>query len=923
VNLFIIICIIFALGGFIFTIIKKFKGRTTKSKVILTIRSIILLLLILSLINFGLRDTSDTTTSIFLVDGSDSSSKSKEIKEDFVKNSISNMTNKDKVGIMNFGLDSAVEISPSKEPVFSEFETTVNSSYTNIANGLSAASVLIPEKDKKRIVLVTDGFENVGEAVEEVKKLKERNIIVDVYQVEINKNDDVQLSSLSAPERLYKNQKFDIDVKIDSLIETNGTIKLYEDNELIDEKDIEIKKGKNNYVFTGVAGEGGTKKYKAVIESDGDKINKNNELSTFTYIDDAARILVIENNNEASELIKILENDMYLDVKSPKNVPADVNSLQKYDGFVIANVDIDDFDENFLKSLEILIKHQGKGLLVTGGENSYALGGYKDTILEDVLPVNVDIKQKEEKPNLSLCVVIDKSGSMSQGNYGVSKMELANEAAIRSTDILRKDDIFGLIAFDDAAKWVIETGKIDDLQKVQDEIGSIKADGGTSIIRPLEEAYKSLKDQKTKYKHIILLTDGQAEKTGYDEVIENINEDNITLSTVAVGSGSDQTLLNRLADECNGRYYFTDEFSNIPKIFTKETLLASRTYLNNRTFSPTIGDYSNILKGITSVPTIDGYVGTTGKDIASVVLKTDIEDPLLATWQYGLGRTVAWTSDVKGIWSSSWLDWNNTSTYWKNIMSWMIQKDLLNKYSTETNIYGQEGELDLTIPLNDELLSAKTETTVVDEDGNMQDVSLHENKPGNYSGNFDINNPGVYIATTNFVDDDGNIIDKTAKAISVPYSPEYRITDDDPIIYLNKLVYESGGRVLSGSDDVFKGVLPESENVIDLTDILLLIAGLLLLMEIAIRKLNISVAFINKGYEFVKTRKLFKKTVTEKNLVKDLKNIKINQSEDNKSIEKNNLNEKNLDKDKNLKTNKDEEFSTSSSLLASKRKRDK
>ena len=84
--------IILVLGGFTFTIIKKFKGRTTKVKVVLILRSIMLTLFILCLVNFGIRNVSDTTTTIFLVDGSDSTSDSKGIEEDFINSSLENMT---------------------------------------------------------------------------------------------------------------------------------------------------------------------------------------------------------------------------------------------------------------------------------------------------------------------------------------------------------------------------------------------------------------------------------------------------------------------------------------------------------------------------------------------------------------------------------------------------------------------------------------------------------------------------------------------------------------------------------------------------------------------------------------------------------------------------------------------------------------
>ena len=107
-------------------------------------------------------------------------------------------------------------------------------------------------------------------------------------------------------------------------------------------------------------------------------------------------------------------------------------------------------------------------------------------------------------------------------------------------------------------------------------IGSIQAEGGTSILPALKMAVDAMKEENTKQKHILLLTDGQAEQSGYDSLLAEMRQRNITLSTVAVGGSADTQLLQRLAENGNGRYYFTDEFTDLPEIFAKETILAGK-----------------------------------------------------------------------------------------------------------------------------------------------------------------------------------------------------------------------------------------------------------------------------------------------------------------------------------------------------------
>jgi len=810
-----------------------------RRRLIIALRVTIAILLVLGIAGFGLKKVSDNATTVFVVDSSDSALDSKEAAENFIKKAIESKKSSDKVAAINFGNNTAVEMAPSENGNFTSIQTEINGKFTNIEQALRNAVALIPAGDRKRIVLISDGEENAGDAQKAVKALSAQDISLDVYPVKNEVGDEVLINKIDVPETLRLNDKFEVSIKVNSNVKTEGRLKLYRDRELANEISVDIQEGENNFVFSDTALKGGVVTYSVEIEANKDTLSQNNKMSTFSYIEDKARILVIHDKGEGgTELAKIMETDANVEIARAENVPIDMEGIQKYDGFVISNVSAEKFDDRFLENLEVCIRHLGKGLLVTGGDDSYAPGGYYKTVLEKVLPVNMDIKTKEEDPNLGLVLVIDKSGSMSDGQYGVSKVELAKEAAIRSSEVLKSKDMIGVIGFDGAFKWVVETKKVDNLKAIQDDIGTIRAGGGTSILPAVEAAYLSLKDADTKLKHIILLTDGQAEKSGYEPLIDKMNEEGITLSTVAVGSGADMLLLKALAYGGGGRFYATDEFTDIPKIFAKETFLAGKSYFNDRTFTPKLTAYSPILSEIDAIPPLDGYVGTSAKGTARVIFSSDQDDPVLATWQYGLGRTAAWTSDAKGMWTSNWMQWQESPRFWKNLISWLLQKKVKDDYSISGGIVDGKGNLELILPPDQRLENETVEATVVSPEGKEEKIKLEPLSPGVYSGNFTGDETGVYITNVS-INSNGETVKNISSGIIIPYSPEYdKIAKSDDNV-LENLAIEADGRILKDAKEVFTGELKQTVGINDMTNILLVLIIILLMMDIAIRRLNI------------------------------------------------------------------------------------
>ena len=822
-------------------LLAKWLKRLNKSKKtwIVALRCAVLTLLVLALSGMSLTWKLNNVTTLFLIDASDSTHSSKSDMEEFIKKAYKLKGPKDKLGVVSFGDNAQVESFISDETNFAGIEGKINGIYTNIENALATALSLFPDNSNKRVVLISDGEENSGNAGRIALSLQEQGIDFKYHKVEKSAGEEALVEKIEVPERLALGEEFNLVVTINSTTVQKAKLSLVSERTKLSEQTVQLQKGLNKFVFRDKAVTGGFKSYNVLIEPEKDSQPKNNEASCYTNIVAKPRILVIEDNEgESEELVKMLKaSSADYTVVNARAAPGNIQDMNIYKSIITCNVKIDSLNEGFRNSIESYVKDFGGGFIATGGDNSFALGGYSKTPLEKVLPVYMDMRGKKEAPKMAMLLIIDKSGSMSEGVAGISKVDMAKEGAIRSLDSLRvgKDEI-GVLSLDGAYSWVVKRQVINDPGAIEEDIGSIRADGGTSIIPSLEAAYNSLKESDAKIKHIILLTDGLAERTGYDTLLSNINKENITVSTVAVGQDSDKQLLSMISNTCNGRFYITDAYTNIPSIFTKETFMAARTYLNNREFTPVINYEHSVLKGAADggLPPLLGYVGASQKETARVVLKSDEDDPILTVWQYGLGKAVAWNSDVSGKWNANYIPWNKNLKLWQNIINFTVENYDNENASIEITQQGSKATVSLKNKnIENELNSV---ATVVSPSGESFETRLNPVAPGQYSGTFDIKEDGVYMVSGK-QELNGELVNAVKQGYAVQYSPEYKINNSDN---LEKLVAGVGGKVITQPGEVYTGDLEYKRGQRELTSYLISIFLILFMLDIALRRLSLN-----------------------------------------------------------------------------------
>lgn len=815
------------------------------------VRSIVMALIILAISGPSIKKTSDITTTIFLIDMSDSVKARWSEEIDFVKDAISKMPGNNKAGIVVFGGDAQIEQFVSDKKAFSDVQVEVNSSATDLEQAVSTAMALFPDDSAKRIVILSDGAENQGNLSDMTSSISGSDVEIKMLRYDSTVEKEVYVNNVELPEKISKGDKFQVKVDIFASESTNAVVSLYSGRKLKDRKEVTLQSGDNQLVFADKGVEDGIKSYRVTVEADKDTVTVNNTYSAFTNVAGKSKLLVIEGDSKKSkEFQKVLKAANYeYEVYSPSAVPNTISELMQYKSIVMIDVFANDLRKGFLNILEKYVTDYAGGLAVIGGENSYALGNYRNTPLETVLPVKMDLEGEKQIPPVAMVMVIDHSGSMMEptnSKGGPSCLNVAKQAAVNAIDSLREIDSVGVLAFDDTYSWSVKPQAATDPEAIVTGISSIGAGGGTSIYPALEEAEKQLEKIDAPIKHIVLMTDGQDGFKEYDDLLKKIADNNITLSTVAVGAEADMDTLEWLSKRGGGRYYYSDAGSDMPRIFAQEVYLSTESYLVNEEFIPTITMQHEILEGVfdNGSPSLLGYVATTPKQTAQVLLESDKNDPILSCWQYGLGRTVAWTSDGTNKWTGNFAGWDNYVTLWRNIIDWTIANTDVGEDTVNVEQNADSAVITYETSKYDE--NTKVTAVMTDEEGNQQDVKLKAISPGKYQGIVPISEIGVYCI--NLRNQNGEELVKNINtATAMQYSKEYRFAENTGSI--DDFINHTGGRIIETTKEVFDTEIKGAKRRTKLAELFMIMAILFFVLDIASRRMSIDwIVLIQNGF---------------------------------------------------------------------------
>lgn len=715
---------------------------------------------------------------------------------------------------------------------------------TRLAGALQLAREVMPHDHVNRIILFSDGNETDGDALEAARRLAAQGIKIYTKAYDREEKPEVLLEDLQVPSEVKRGQSFGINAVAHATQDTTGQFALYRDGFKVADQEIELKKGANALTFDESNPPDGLVKYELRVTTPDDFFVDNNVSSGMVFVSGEPRILLLEGEErEGRHLARALEaENIRVDFRESKGMPGTLAEIAAFDAIIFSDVPATDVSVQQMTMLRSYIEDLGGGFIMLGGEESFGLGGYYRTSIESALPVRMRSEKKKDTPSLAMMLIVDKSGSM-----GGDKIQLAKEAAIATVELLGARDYVGVVAFDGNPQWIVDLQGAGNQMGIIQTIAGLQAGGGTSIAPAMEEAAFSLASIPATFKHAILLTDGHSQQGDYVGIVDRMVSDQITVSTVAVGDGADTTLLQDIARWGRGRYYYTADPYDIPQIFTKETMSASKSSLVEEPFLPQVLRSHPVIQSIDwdSTPFLFGYVVCSAKPTAEVPLITERGDPLLATWRFGLGKTVAFMSDAKSRWAADWLGWPGYSQFWAQVVRDVMRVSQNQGNETQIAYKGSEGKI--TIDTVDEsgnfVNGLNTSVQLVRPSLDMETASLHQTAPGRYEAEVDTGDTGSYLFKIRQTIGEGEAAQTYAdftRGLTISYKPEYRhlATNTE---FLTELATSTGGTFDAGLDEIM-AVAPEEAIRVrwQLWPWLLLAALLLFVADVAVRRLDLA-----------------------------------------------------------------------------------
>ncbi len=783
---------------------------------------------------------------------------------------------KDRLGVIAFDGKAAVEQLPMGKLAIEQISEPIDADQTNLAAAMRMGLALFTDESTRRLVILSDGNENVGAALEEADQYGAAGVPIDVVPIRYRHGDEVIFERISAPPTAKTEETINLQMVLRSQADhpVGGKILLYHNDHLVDLDSgtpgagysVVLDPGPNRLAVPVPLRAAGAHRFKATFEPDeaaDDTIPGNNEGRAFTVVSGQGRILILtpggddddtEGNWESAKLLaEALDRErLVCDVEVVGENPLDQVRLLEYSAVILSNVSADKLTPEERQGLAVYVRDLGGGLIMIGGDESFGAGGWMDTPIEDVMPVSFDVKSKRQIPKGALVLVMH-ACEIPQGNYWGERV------AIAAVKTLSSRDLIGVLSYKwqgaDQKYWDVPLRQVGDKTQVIQRIKKMNMGDMPdldAVMRPGVDALAQRTDVAAR--HMIVISDFDPAPPRAD-LIRKMKKYNITCSTIAIGWGGhpiDVRKAQRIAKQTGGRYYTTRDYSKLPQIFIKESRIVRRSLINENPFTPRLvsGLPTTVSQLVGEpIPQLGGYVVTTAKPLAQVPLvrqSKEEADPVLAHWQVGLGKTVAFTSGMWSRWGNEWAAWPKFGPFWAQVVRWCSRQPSAAAFDVTTSVQGGKGKI--RIDALDKNAAAinfmNIEGMLVKPSYESEPLQLTQTGPGVYEGEFDARKAGSYVASFSYRLGSGRdaISGTLQTGLSVAFSPEYRELETNETL-LSEIAERTGGRLLTAAEAgaVFDtATLAPAEARRPMWEFLVRWMLLLFLLDVAVRRIAIN-----------------------------------------------------------------------------------
>lgn len=771
----------------------------------------------------------------------------------------------DRLGVVTVAKAPEIQSLPSRAPAPDITVHAGDGTATDLAAGLRAALAVMPADSMHRILLLSDGVETSGDVMEAAARASALGIPVDVATLAPPQVSDVMVEALRTPARARRGQVIDARVVLRASQACEGRLRLRVDDRVVDLDPrgpsdalaVKLQAGPNAFNVPLPVDRSGAVRVEAFFEpadARQDSIPENDRGSSITFVAGEGRVLVVDDGGSGVEALVRAARASQMDVEvcGTEGLSRRVASGD-FDGVVLVNVARWSLDAETDRALHASVQGMGCGLMMVGGDHSFGAGGWNDSETAKALPVEMNPPQERKLPLGALALIIDCSGSMSStvSGTGVSQQQIAAEAAIKSIRALSPMDQVAVVAFSGDAALSVPLTTCEDLPAIERRIRAIESGGGTNLFPALEMAASELAKSRATTRHAIVLTDGQTmgePGTGL-AIAQRMAGDGVTLSTVAIGDGSNDGLLARLAKAANGRFYAVKDDQSrvaIPQIFIKEAQLVRRSLVwEGQPFEPRRTGTADWMRSTGAVPAVRGYVltGARGEPAqVGLVSAGDPPDPILAWWNHGLGRGVAFTSDLAGRWTPAWASWSGFQPFVGGMLRWMLRPTAPGDVLVRSRLEGDEAIVEVEATGDTAPRVQSAEARVLQPDGAVQPLALRQVAAGRWIGRFPVEQAGAYLVNAALGLSGTARPMFTQASVSVPYPREFRTAQADPD-RLAAIAGRTGGRVLRVGDpavNLFETEgMPMPESLRQAWDLCVILAAALFVVDVAVRRLSV------------------------------------------------------------------------------------